>query len=336
MGDPCHKLINFLTELAMTSELNCDAVFEMKNLYYTGNYYDCSLKATKLKEKTTSIDVKLQCDYFIHRSNIAQGMSSITLADISSSETSPELFAVRMVAEYLEKTEKRQCTHLCIILLSHYIVIHVYYRADIVQNFTKIANRFHWNSAVIFAIAKILHHEQKYEDSLRYLHVCGKSLDCLYLTTLSLLAIGQVVEAKETVAKMQRLDDDNVIVHMASAAVKMFLGNENIQDAFYIFKELQEKYGSSALLQNAVLCCFVLQGKYGEAEEIANDNMKNFSQNPEVFINAIVVSLIQGKSYETVKRYVHLMKEKFACHLWTTDLKEKENEFDRLCETFTT
>ncbi|KAL1243691.1 hypothetical protein TSPI_00266 [Trichinella spiralis] len=300
----------------MTSELNCDAVFEMKNLYYTGNYYDCSLKATKLKEKTTSIDVKLQCDYFIHRSNIAQGMSSITLADISSSETSPELFAVRMVAEYLEKTEKRQ--------------------ADIVQNFTKIANRFHWNSAVIFAIAKILHHEQKYEDSLRYLHVCGKSLDCLYLTTLSLLAIGQVVEAKETVAKMQRLDDDNVIVHMASAAVKMFLGNENIQDAFYIFKELQEKYGSSALLQNAVLCCFVLQGKYGEAEEIANDNMKNFSQNPEVFINAIVVSLIQGKSYETVKRYVHLMKEKFACHLWTTDLKEKENEFDRLCETFTT
>ncbi|KAL1243690.1 Coatomer subunit epsilon [Trichinella spiralis] len=299
----------------MTSELNCDAVFEMKNLYYTGNYYDCSLKATKLKEKTTSIDVKLQCDYFIHRSNIAQGMSSITLADISSSETSPELFAVRMVAEYLEKTEKR---------------------ADIVQNFTKIANRFHWNSAVIFAIAKILHHEQKYEDSLRYLHVCGKSLDCLYLTTLSLLAIGQVVEAKETVAKMQRLDDDNVIVHMASAAVKMFLGNENIQDAFYIFKELQEKYGSSALLQNAVLCCFVLQGKYGEAEEIANDNMKNFSQNPEVFINAIVVSLIQGKSYETVKRYVHLMKEKFACHLWTTDLKEKENEFDRLCETFTT
>ncbi|KRZ91411.1 Coatomer subunit epsilon [Trichinella sp. T8] len=336
MGDPCHKLINFLTELAMTSELNCDAVFEMKNLYYTGNYYDCSLKATKLKEKTTSIDVKLQCDYFIHRSNIAQGMSSITLADISSSETSPELFAVRMVAEYLEKTEKRQCTHLCIILLSHYIVIHVYYRADIVQNFTKIANRFHWNSAVIFAIAKILHHEQKYEDSLRYLHVCGKSLDCLYLTTLSLLAIGQVVEAKETVAKMQRLDDDNVIAHMASAAVKMFLGNENIQDAFYIFKELQEKYGSSALLQNAVLCCFVLQGKYGEAEEIANDNMKNFSQNPEVFINAIVVSLIQGKSYETVKRYVHLMKEKFACHLWTTDLKEKENEFDRLCETFTT
>ncbi|KRY19424.1 Coatomer subunit epsilon, partial [Trichinella patagoniensis] len=297
--------------LAMTSELNCDAVFEMKNLYYTGNYYDCSLKATKLKEKTTSIDVKLQCDYFIHRSNIAQGMSSITLADISSSETSPELFAVRMVAEYLEKTEKRQ--------------------ADIVQNFTKIANRFHWNSAVIFAIAKILHHEQKYEDSLRYLHVCGKSLDCLYLTTLSLLAIGQVVEAKETVAKMQRLDDDNVIAHMASAA-----GDENIQDAFYIFKELQEKYGSSALLQNAVLCCFVLQGKYGEAEEIANDNMKNFSQNPEVFINAIVVSLIQGKSYETVKRYVHLMKEKFACHLWTTDLKEKENEFDRLCETFTT
>ncbi|KAL1283166.1 Coatomer subunit epsilon [Trichinella pseudospiralis] len=275
----------------MTSELNCDAVFEMKNLYYTGNYYDCSLKATKLKEKTTSIDVKLQ-----------------------SSEASPELFAVRMVAEYLERTEKR---------------------ADIVQNFTKIANRFHWNSAVIFAIAKIFHHEQKYEESLRYLHVCEKSLDCLYLTTLSLLAVGQVVEAKKTVAKMHRLDDDNVIAHMASAAVKMFLGNENIQDAFYIFKELQEKYGSSALLQNALLCCFVLQGKYDDAEEMANDNMKNFSQNPEVFINAIVVSLVQGKSYETVKRYVHLMKEKFACHPWTTDLKEKENEFDKLCETFT-
>ncbi|KRY69413.1 Coatomer subunit epsilon, partial [Trichinella pseudospiralis] len=306
MGHLCHKLINFLADtrfvvlrgLAMTSELNCDAVFEMKNLYYTGNYYDCSLKATKLKEKTTSIDVKLQCDYFIHRSNIAQGMSSITLADISASEASPEL-------------------------------------ADIVQNFTKIANRFHWNSAVIFAIAKIFHHEQKYEESLRYLHVCEKSLDCLYLTTLSLLAVGQVVEAKKTVAKMHRLDDDNVIAHMASAAVKMFLGNENIQDAFYIFKELQEKYGSSALLQNALLCCFVLQGKYDDAEEMANDNMKNFSQNPEVFINAIVVSLVQGKSYETVKRYVHLMKEKFACHPWTTDLKEKENEFDKLCETFT-
>ncbi|KRY69414.1 Coatomer subunit epsilon [Trichinella pseudospiralis] len=318
-----------LRGLAMTSELNCDAVFEMKNLYYTGNYYDCSLKATKLKEKTTSIDVKLQCDYFIHRSNIAQGMSSITLADISASEASPELFAVRMVAEYLERTEKRQCNPFHTLHYAHFTL------ADIVQNFTKIANRFHWNSAVIFAIAKIFHHEQKYEESLRYLHVCEKSLDCLYLTTLSLLAVGQVVEAKKTVAKMHRLDDDNVIAHMASAAVKMFLGNENIQDAFYIFKELQEKYGSSALLQNALLCCFVLQGKYDDAEEMANDNMKNFSQNPEVFINAIVVSLVQGKSYETVKRYVHLMKEKFACHPWTTDLKEKENEFDKLCETFT-
>lgn len=71
-----------------------------------------------------------------------------------------------------------------------------------------------------------------------------------------------------------------------------------MQDAYYIYQEIVDKYGSTPLLLNAQAVTFIGQGKHEEAEAALQEALDKDPNNPDTLINSIVLSRHTGKSDE--------------------------------------
>ena len=78
----------------------------------------------------------------------------------------------------------------------------------------------------------------------------------------------------------------------------MAVGGEKIQEAYYIYQEMIDKLGSTALLLNGQAVTFLAQGKYTEAEAALGEAIEKDPNNPETLVNMIVLAQHQGKQPE--------------------------------------
>ena len=80
------------------------------------------------------------------------------------------------------------------------------------------------------------------------------------------LGIDRPDQAEKQLTAMQAVDDDCTLTQLATAWVGTALGGAKVQEAFYIFQELGDKFVWTAKLHGGLSACQMRMGRWEDAE----------------------------------------------------------------------
>ncbi|GLV43904.1 Coat Protein (coatomer) epsilon [Carabus blaptoides fortunei] len=288
-----------------------DELFDIKNYFYIGSYQQCINEAQKLK--TSSPEISLERDIYSYRAYIAQRKYRVVLDEIHTGSPN-QLQCLKLLAEYFATPHKRD------LLLT--------------QLEQKVAASTDTENDMVLPIvaATIYIHEKNNESALRVLHN-SEQLECMALMLQIYIQMDRVDLARKKLKDMQENDDDATLTQLAQAWINIAMGGEKLQDAYYIYQELVDKYGSTSVLLNGQAVTFIGQMKFEEAEAALQEALDKDSNVPETLINMIVLSQNIGKTSEVANRYLSQLKDSNANHPFIEEYHQKETEFDRLLKS---
>jgi len=304
-------LIHFYKR-AMTHQDTVDELFDLKNAFYTGNYQTAINEAGKLK--LGDPELSLQRDVLVYRAYLAQRKWRVVLEEVKPS--SPALLQpLKLLAQFLSGSQSKR-------------------EAMVVElDATMAGNVDVSNHVQLLVAATIYLHVDQPESALRVLHP-SDHLECIALRLQALLALHRPDLARKELKVMQEKDEDATVTQLAQAWTNMATGGEKIQEAYYIYQEMIDKMGGTALLLNGQAVTFLAQGKYPEAETALGEAIEKDPNNPETLVNMIVLAQHQGKAQEVSSRHLSQLKELEPTHPFLTRLEQKEQDFDRMVKQY--
>jgi len=288
-----------------------DELFDLKNAFFTGNYQTCINEAQKLK--LSEPDMSLARDVLMYRSYLALRKYRVVLEEVGPG-SNPILQPLNMLAKFLSSPTKRD---------EIVAELDTLMSGDVdVSNYVQL----------VVAATIYLGVEQP-ESALRVLHPTD-NLECVALRLQALLSIHRPDLAKKELKTMQEKDEDATVTQLAQAWTNMALGGDKVQEAYYIYQEMIDKLGSTALLLNGQAVTFLAQGKYAEAEAALAEAIEKDPNNPETLVNMIVLAHHQGKQPEVSNRYLSQLKDMDPHHSFVVKLGQKEADFDRMVKQY--
>jgi coatomer protein complex subunit epsilon len=288
-----------------------DELFDLKNAFFTGNYQTCINEAQKLKISDPSIS--LERDVLLYRAYLSQRKYRVVLEEVNSS--SPALLQpLKLLAQYLSNPSKRD--------------------SILTDLDSQMAGNVDVTNHVLLLVAATIYlHSDQPESALRVLHP-SDHLECLALRLQALLSINRPDLARRELKVMQEKDEDATVTQLAQAWTNLSSGGEKIQDAYYIYQEMIDKLGATALLLNGQAATFLAQGKYAEAETALGEAIEKDPNNPDTLVNMIVLAQHQGKQPEVSNRYLSQLKDLDPTNSFVVKLGQKEADLDRMIKQY--
>ncbi|GFR02217.1 coatomer subunit epsilon [Trichonephila clavata] len=301
----------------MANQSTPDLLFEIRNSFFIGNYQYCINEAQKLKHlrhyEFNDPNVTLEKDVFMYRAYIAQHKYGVVINDITSS-SEPELQHVKMLAVYLSGNPDK--------------------KKDVVVSLESKLQNVNPDDKILPLIAGLIYYlEENHDSTLRLLHK-SDNLECRALTIQTYLKISRIDLAQKELNAMKEIDEDCTLTQLAQAWVNLNKSGDKLQDAYYTFQEMVDKYANTPMLLNGEAAALCAMGKYEEAESLLQEALDKDPNCPETLINMIVVSQHLGKTNEVSTRYLSQLKDSYKDHPFVKDYSSKEQEFDRLVKAY--
>lgn len=285
-----------------------DALWNLRNAFYLGAYQSAINEGQDLYGLSDAETIER--DFFVYRSYIALGQSELVMSEIGDA-SALGLVAVKLFAKYLK--DKSQKDSILATLRE--------WMSDPVSNS---------NPYVCIMAGTIFSREEDYVEALKACHT-GTTLEMMALSVQVYLQMNRSDKAEAQVKAMSKLDDDATITQLALAWVNIALGGEKVQEAFYIFQELGDKFNWTSMLHNGNGICNLKMGRYDEAERDLLDALNKDAQDANALANIITCQLHLGKP---TSRYASQLKMIDAEHPLVKLTSSAEEAFQRAAAAF--
>lgn len=178
-------------------------------------------------------------------------------------------------------------------------------------------------------VAAILYmHEDNMKDALKSIK-SPMDLEQHALTTQIYLRMDRPDLAQKQLKSMRAMDEDSTLTQLTTAWIHLSTPGK-AQDASYIFEELSDKHGASAMLLNGLAVSKMQQASFEEAESLLQEAMGKAASDPDTLANLICVSQHLSRAPEVVARYLAQLKAKAPTHQIVTSLATFEGAIDRV------
>jgi len=192
----------------------------------------------------------------------------------------------------------------------------------------------HGNNTTLQIVASVIYgNEGDFKSALAAVRN-GTTLEMQAVTVQLFLRLDRPDLASKLVAKMNAADEEASLAQLATAWVNLSMGGPKFQDGAYLFQELGEKFGASALLLNGQAVANMHQGNFEEAERLLIEAQGKNSNDPDTVVNQIVCAQHLNKAPEVVNRYISQLKRDFPNHHWVSALATQEGAFERVAAGF--
>jgi len=149
----------------------------------------------------------------------------------------------------------------------------------------------------------------------------------------SLLAMHRPDAARKELKAMTETDDDHTLTQLATAWCHLATGDEKLKDAFYLYQELIEKNGPTAMLLAGQSACQLGLGQLDEAESCLIEAQEKDINNCHVLLNLAVLNAVQGNKEKSSNFMAQLGDSHQDNHVVQRAIS-KAAEFDALCSQF--
>ncbi|KAJ1476206.1 coatomer epsilon subunit-domain-containing protein [Baffinella frigidus] len=265
-----------------------DDLFSIKNEFYLGNYQGAINEAQSDDLELSTPNDERDRDIIVYRSYIALGQYDIVQSEIAD-DAQPALQAVKLLGSYMSSTDKE-------VKEVAEQTLRVWLGDPATQN----------NPTVALVAGIIFLEKGELEEAAKVLHQ-GTTLEMVALQVQVYLRMARVDVAQKSLGMMTNMEDDATLTQMCAAWVNMELGGEKLQDAFYTFQELADKYNETPVLLNGMACCQMHVGKFDEAEKYLLKALSKNATDPHTLQNLVVCAQHTRKTNEVVGRYLNTL-----------------------------
>eukprot|EP00298_Acanthocystis_sp_HF-20_P005514 c15660_g1_i1.p1 GENE.c15660_g1_i1~~c15660_g1_i1.p1 ORF type:complete len:298 (+),score=96.58 c15660_g1_i1:61-954(+) len=279
-----------------------DPLFVAKAHFYLGNFQLAINEALNFKSEQH----KSQRDVLVMQAYIAQGNHQMVIDQVDKNAP-PQLQALKLFATFLSSESARES-----------VVSQI--RVWVNDTISTI------DPVVRLVAATIFLQLGDKNEALKSLQN-SSTLENLSLSAQIFISMNRIDLASAAYKQMAKIDEDHIISQLTQAWVNLAEGGSKIDQAYYTFTELGERYGNPATTLIGAALCHMHNGKFVEAENLLNDALVKSPNNPDALAN-LVTCHQQMHRDEDSKRYLRQLRSQSSGHAYSQKLSELDALFD--------